>query len=230
MKFTRTLLAVAAGLAFSAAAQAQNQYIFGFSDLDPGNGLKVNGSTTLGMADQGWYSQSGAHDITNQNYIVGSCTSCSDAGEFRNWFVFDIANLNSTVSSLSLRLFSFDVTLSSGNYYLNDVTTPLASLTGGTAGLAAWNDLGTGLSYGFQFYQSATDSNQFVDIPLNGSAIAGLNAAIAGGASQWAIGGAFATGDVPVPPGTTVIPLPPSFALMLAGLVGMRLVTRRKRS
>jgi hypothetical protein len=227
MKFSRTLLAVAAGLAFSASAQAQNQYIFGFSSFDAGNGLVVNGSNRIVMSDQGWYSQNGSHQPSNQNYIVGQCTTCgSDSGEFRNWFVFDIANVASPVTSLSLRLYSSDVTLSSGNYYLNDVTTPLASLVGGTGGVAAWTDLGSGSNYGFQFFQSATDSNQFFDIGLNSAAIAGLNAAIGAGASQWAIGGAFAAGSVPVPPAP--IPLPPSAALLLGGLVAMRFAMKRK--
>lgn len=158
MKFSRTLLAIAAGLAFSASAQAQNQYIFGFSGVNAGNGLTVNGSTTIGMSDQGFYAVNGVHTPSNRNYIVGQCTSCPNAGETRNWFVFDIANLRSPVTSLSLRLFSYDVTLSSGNYYLNDVSTSIASLTGGTGGVAAFNDLGTGMNYGFQFFQSATDS------------------------------------------------------------------------
>lgn len=228
MKFSRTLLAVAAGLAFSASAQAQDQYIFGFSLVNSGNGLNVNGSTTAGIVDQGWYRDAGVHLTSNPNYIVGTCvtSSCGTAGEYRNWFVFDIANLRSPVTSLSLRLFSYDVTLASGNYYLNDVTTPLGSLVGGTGGVAAFNDLGTGSNYGFQFFQSATDSNLFFDIGLNSAAIAGLNAAIGAGDSQWAIGGSFTAGSVPVPPAP--IPLPPSAALLLGGLVAMRFAMKRK--
>lgn len=228
MTFNRTILALAASLAFSGAAQA-DQYIFGFSDLNRGNGLTVNGSTTLGMADQGWYHQTGTHTPSNQNYIVGQCVSSSCGalvGDFRNWFVFDIANLRSPVTSLSLRLYTYDVTLSSGNYYLNDVDTSLAALTGGSGGVAAYNDLGTGANYGFRFFLSATDSSQFVDIDLNNAAIAGLNAAIGGSASQWGIGGAFSAGQVPVPPAP--IPLPPSAALLLGGLLAMRFATKRK--
>ena len=226
MTFTRALLAAAAGLALSATAQAQDQYIFGFSGSNAGNGLTINGSNTIGMADQGWYAPNGSHNPGNSNYIVGPCTTCAITGEYRNWFAFDIANLTAPVNSLSLRLFSYSVTLSSGNYYLNDVSTSTGSLIGGTGGLAAWNDLGTGTNYGFQFFQSATDSNTFFDIALSGAAVDGLNAAIRGGASQWAVGGAFAAGSVPVPPAP--IPLPPSAALLLGGLVAMRFAMRRK--
>lgn len=228
MKFTRTLLAVAAGLAFSAGAHAQNQYIFGFSNFDANNGLTINGGSKIGMADQGWYAQNGVHEPLNQNYIVGPCTvACSNPGEFRNWFAFDIANVRSPVTSLSLRLYTADVTLSSGNYYLNDVTTAIPSLIDGTGGIPAWNDLGTGNNYGFRFFQTS-DSNQYVDIALNGAAIAGLNAAISAGAAQWAIGGAFSAGSVPVPPAP--IPLPPSAALLLGGLVAMRFAMKRKQA
>lgn len=224
------LLAAAAGMLLATSAYAQDQYIFGFSSPNSGNYLSVNGATQLGMVDQGWYSQTGFHDPGNSNYIVGQCTSCAEGPEYRNWFAFDISNLSSPVTSLALRLNSYSVTLSSGNYYLNDYTGSIASLIAGTGGVAAFNDLGTGVNYGSQFYQSATDSNLFFDIGLNAGALASLNSAIGSGDRQWALGGSFLAGDVPipVPPGTTVIPLPPAFALMLAGLVGMRLVARRK--
>lgn len=233
MNFTRTVLAAAASLAFCGAAQAQDQYIFGFSGvsgLTPGNGLTVNGSSTAAIVDQGWYRQTGFHNPAIINYIVGQCVTsgCGTAGEYRNFFVFDISALRQPVTSLALRLFSYDVTLSSGNYYLNDVTSPIDSLVDGTGGVAAFNDFGGGVNYGFRFFQSATDSDQFFDIGLNDAAVAGLNAAIAGGAAQWAIGGAFTAGDVPVPPAP--IPLPPSAALLLGGLVAMRFAMKRKAS
>lgn len=225
----KQLLAGLAGLLISASAWAQNQYVFGNSEFNQDNHLTVNGSTNLQMFDQGWYGQGGYHDPINRNYIVGSCVTCSFGPEYRNWFAFDISNLSAPVSSLSLRLFSYSVTLTSGNYYLNDYTGSVNSLIAGTGGIAAFNDLGTGVNYGFQFYESATDSNRFFDIALNAGAVASLNAAILDQDRLWALGGSFLAGDVPVPP-DTVIPVPPALALMLGGLGLLGYTARRRKA
>lgn len=215
-------------LAIAASAQAADQYIFGFSGSNLGNHLTLNGSD-LGVLDQGWYFQNGTHTPSNPNYIAGVCdTACSLKGEYRNWFAFDISGVQAPVTSASLTLFSYNVTLSSGNYYLNDYTGSVSSLIAGTAGVGGFDDLGDGVNYGFRFFQSTTDSNQFFDFTLNSGALANLNAAIARGDDAWAIGGSFSAGNVPVPP-TTTIPEPSTYALVALAL-GVGMLARRRRS
>ena len=226
----KTLLSVRTGIvaiaimaALAVPAQAADQYIFGFSGSNAGNHLTLDGTTDLGFLDQGWYFQSGSHTPSNPNYIVGICdTNCALKGEYRNWFAFDISSLTAPVSSLSLRLFSYNVTLSSGNYYLNDYTGSVPSLIAGTAGVAGFNDLGGGQNYGFRFYQD-TESNTFHTISLNSNAVNSLNAAIRNGDDRWAIGGAFLAGTVPIPP---AVPEPASFLLLAIGVGG--LIARRR--
>jgi hypothetical protein len=214
-------------LCLAASAQAADQYIFGFSGTNAGNNILINGTQAVTFADEGWYFQNGTHDTNNTNYIVGQCTSCGLSGEYRNWFAINLAGITAPVTSLALTLYSYDVTLTSGNYYLNDFTGSVSSLIGGTGGVAAFNDLGTGTNYGFHFYQAA-QSNTFQSIALDSAAIDSLNAAIRSGASQWALGGSFSAGDVPLPP--PPVPEPETYALMLLGLGALGIAARRRRA
>lgn len=220
------VFALALAAAAVMPAQAADEYIFGYSTSNAGNHLTVNGGIDLSFADQGWYHQDGIHNPGNDNYFVGFCiSSCGTPGEYRNWFAFDISNLSAPVSSLSLTLYSFDVTLTKGNYYLNDYTGSVASLTGGTGGVAAFDDLGEGVSYGFRFYDQS-ESNTYQTIALNSGAVASLNAAISGSETTWAIGGAFTSGDVPIPP----VPEPQTYLLMAIGLGAIGWTARRRRA
>ena len=113
-----------------------------------------------------------------------------------------------------------------------------AVLLDGTGGVSAFLDLGTGVAYG-SFMATEADSNIFITIDLNASAVADANAAAG---ELWALGGAITTldGDIFTNEGLfggsadspstqlvlTLIPAPGAVALFgLAGLMG----TRRRR-
>src|SRR5262249_51241355 len=139
----------------------------------------------INRTGRGWYSETGVHSVPmNVNYGVGdthgpNCqTTCfSDA---RNFFVFDLSGISQTIVSAQLQLDvpagGYDSPDPSENYELHDVTIPIATLLDGTGGIAAHTDLGGGVVYGNYLASFADVIARKVDIPLNSSAIAAMNA------------------------------------------------------
>jgi hypothetical protein len=78
----------------------------------------------------------------------------------------------------------------SETYELYDVTTPLASLTDRTGGVAAYTDLGSGTSYGSRAFSAADTGVAPVTITLNAAALANLQAAAG---ARIGLGGALTT-------------------------------------
>ncbi len=97
------------------------------------------GVMTIDASDRGWYTETGLHTPSNTNYNVGDTTPASDQ---RNFFVFDLSGVTQQIVSAQLSLFV--PTTSSGpdggffsadateTYAVFDITTSIASLTGGT--------------------------------------------------------------------------------------------------
>jgi hypothetical protein len=157
----------------------------------------INGSRadtiTLNAAESGFYLQDASHNAGN--YAVGWYTgSIPDNVEVRDYFIFDLAPVSGTVVSAFLRLSTappgsivYGSSDPSETYTLFDVSTDLGPLTDGSAGLAAFDDLGTGVSYGGVTVTPALGAT--VDVPLNAAGIA----FIASNHGRIAIGGAITT-------------------------------------
>jgi hypothetical protein len=141
----------------------------------------------LNTTDRGWYDLSGVHHPTNDNYIVGVDSS----NVYHNFFVFDLSSQTTPVTEAKLRLWNEDSNIVSGTatYTLHEVTTSIATLTAGTGGTAAFTDLGDGPVYG-SISLGAADVGTFVEINLNATGLAALNAHLGG---TFSIGGELAT-------------------------------------
>lgn len=154
----------------------------------------------ISTTDRGWYDNTGFHIPDNTNYITGFIPADPDfpddspAATYRSFYTFNLVGQTLQYLSAALVVYNPGAATDFGPGYsspdatetitLFGVTTPVASLTNGTGGVAAFNDLGTGPVYG-SAVMSAADNGQFVTITLNATGLAALNAAR---------GGSFAVG------------------------------------
>ncbi len=151
------------------------------------------GPVTLTATNRGWVSSTGLNNgaSATNNYIAGFCSSadtCSGGNSlWRNWFAFALpVGGFSTISSATLLLdvpapaapaqgvYNFGGTLT---YTVWDVSSAPATFTGSAAGLAEYNDLGTGIVYGSRVYLRS-DEGTVSSVPLNAAAVAWLNTQI----------------------------------------------------
>ena len=133
--------------------------------------------------DRGQYDNTGFHNPTNPNYVVGDVSFFAPPFH-HNFFVFDLSSVVQPIASAKLALFvpselagpGYNSADPSENYELHDVTTSIATLVAGTGGVAAHADLGSGVVYGSRT-MTAADMGTVVEITLNPAAIAALDAA-----------------------------------------------------
>lgn len=153
----------------------------------------------INFTDRGSYTETGFHNPSNPNYVVGDNRGFPSAcGDCRNFFVFDLSSVVQPIASAKLALFvpsslsgpGYVSADPSENYELHDVTTSIATLLAGTGGVAAHADLGTGVVYGSQT-MTAADMGSVVEITLNPAAVAALDSAT----GLIGIGGSFTTLD-----------------------------------
>jgi Bacterial pre-peptidase C-terminal domain/Bacterial Ig-like domain len=143
---------------------------------------------TLNAISQGQWDSTGSHSATNESYEVGQIPPT----QYRNYFVFDLSNIGSPITTAALNL--TDVTggynspLSSDTYGLFDVSTPISALVASGAGQTGiFNDLGSGTGYGSQTITTASDGT-VISTSLSAAGITGLNS---GRGGLFAIGGAL---------------------------------------
>lgn len=228
------LLLVAGGIVSSLTfASTISEALFAFSQAGLGTQQLLLGTTggpkTLSPTSMGWWDSTGGHTSSNTNYIAGVCSStdtCSgDDLNHHDFFVFNLANIGSTITSAQLSLFNpangYISDTPSLTMSLFDVTTPFATLTASGSGqVAVYNDLGSGTLYGSRSV-SAADNNSQVLFTLNAAGVSALEGARFLTGTQVAIGGAINAVAAPVPE-------PSSMLLFGLGLVAL-LMSRRLR-
>src|SRR5947207_11973228 len=85
-------------------------------------------TVTISHTDRGWYNNTGFHNPSNPNYVVG--------GDYNNFFVFDLSGVTQPIASAKLALYVPSALAGPGysspdpseNYELHDVTTSIATL------------------------------------------------------------------------------------------------------
>ena len=157
----------------------------------------------VNQTDRGWYRESGTHQQGNSNYAIGDFRGGGGlGGDYRNFFVFDLAGVTQPIASAKLALFVPAPTPAEPTHKVTAArilakTTSctmsphqLRHLRDGTGGVAAHTDLGSGVVYGSRT-MTAADMGSVVEITLNSSAIAALDSAH----GLFGIGGSLTTLD-----------------------------------
>jgi len=144
--------------------------------------------------DRGWYRGDGFHNPDNLNYLTGIHTvNGAPSNDFRSFYVVDLTDVTEPLSAaqLVLQMPTFGIAPSGlvRTLTLFDVTTDLTTLTNGTGGVPAFDDLGSGVEYGSVIVRY--DDVRFgalVVIDLNAAGVHALNEAQG---SQFAFGAAI---------------------------------------
>jgi ABC-type transport system substrate-binding protein len=105
-------------------AATMSEAIFAYSGAGLGTQQLILTTTgnpaTLNPTSMGWWDETGNHTATNTNYIAGVCSStdaCSgDDKNHHDFFVFNLANIGSTITSAQLSLFN------PSNGYISDTS------------------------------------------------------------------------------------------------------------
>lgn len=152
----------------------------------------LTATTTLTDTARGWYTDSGDHTASIENYLAGWL----GLGR-RNFFVFDLTGVPGSILSAKLRLElpsvgSFATDATSETYELHQVTTAPGTLDlDATGQTAIYNDLGDGPVFG-SVVVDAGDMGTILEIDLNEAGVQALRDAAGG---LYAIGGLVTTID-----------------------------------
>jgi len=143
---------------------------------------------TFDVTARGFYIASGFHTADFNAYLTG----WDGVSEYRSFFVFDIPELTEAAEGATLSLwmpiggYSSDQTFETISIWSveTSVSDLITSYDPGAEGIAIYNDLGTGTSYG-STQVTATEAGVYFTITLTSEGVAALNAAQG---SQLAIG------------------------------------------
>lgn len=218
--------------------------------------MGAQADTTLYATGASWFSNAGEHTQSSDNYAVGGGL---DGYTRNNYFLFDLSGVSGPITSATLRVYNPNASVSAGfsygytssdpteTYAVFDVSTAAADLAAGygigsLAGQAIFSDLGSGPNFGTTT-TSLADNGKFVEISLNASGLAALNAAY----GMFALGGTITTLDAlvnkeslfasaylssvtPNVPQLVIssVPEPSGSALWMAGLGLLGLAARRR--
>lgn len=149
---------------------------------------------SLNAVDFGFYTEA-SHDPTDQRYPTGYF---SNGNETRSFFIFDVpesAAGSIAAATIEVRPYGGFSADRNETLHIYDVTTDIGSLTSGAAPASTFEDLGSGIQYGFANARIEATSAfglqpyDSLDVPLNDSALNTLNAS----AGTIAFGGRMAS-------------------------------------
>lgn len=152
-------------------------------------GLALNAAPiTVGASNSGYYTSGGDHNLIETDYLTGRYGNA----DYRSFVAFDLSGQSGTVQTVTLSLYTPTVLTSDGleTLAIYDITTALSALLPnafGAAGIATYNDLGSGTQFAIRDFTSV-DNGTIVDIIFNASGIAAVQAALGG---QFAVGAAL---------------------------------------
>jgi hypothetical protein len=178
------------------------------------------GSQSVTLSDsgfQGWVSGDtfnfSGPDPVNTSYIAGVL-----GGSARNnFFVFNLAGVNGTVTSAKLKLYAGTITREL-NYSLYGATEAISELSddADSPNLTLYDQLGTGTQYDSANIYSDNSASWLI-LTLNASAVSDIKALITAKKTQFAISGH-----------TEPVPEPSTWIMMLAGFAGLGLAAYRR--
>jgi hypothetical protein len=154
-------------------------------------------TVSINSFDNGWYNSLGSHSPGNTNVYVGN--NVSSPATYNDWFAFNLAPLaGQTITSASITFLA-----NNGSYVSPDASETLGlfdysgginALLAGSGGVAAYSDLGSGVSYGqATLFGSSFSSMPTFSINLNAAAIAGLTASANSSETRFVFGGSLLT-------------------------------------